>query len=185
MQLSRRQFVKLGGAVSTMLATGARPASVAAAPPSFQVKWSQEIASICPYCAVGCGMIVGASEGQVVNIEGDPDHPINQGSLCSKGSTLKQLVNSDRRVVKPLYRAPYASEWREVEWVWALDEVAKRVKQTRDASWVETDDNGRLVRRTEAIAHVGSAALDNEECSLLVKALRSLGLVYIEHQARI
>jgi formate dehydrogenase major subunit len=185
MKLSRRQFIKLGGAASTALATGIHPAPVAAAPRSFQVKWTQETASICPYCAVGCGMIVGTVNGQVVNIEGDPDHPINQGALCSKGSTLKQLVNSDRRITKPMYRAPNAAEWREVEWAWALDEIAKRVKETRDANWIETEADGRLVRRTEAIAHVGSAALDNEECSLLVKALRSLGIVYLEHQARI
>jgi formate dehydrogenase major subunit len=84
-----------------------------------------------------------------------------------------------------MYRAPGASAWQEVEWDWALDEIAKRIKQTRDANWIETDADGRLVRRTEALASVGSAALDNEECILLVKALRSMGLVYIEHQARI
>lgn len=186
MRLSRRQFLKLGGTASTLLAVGAHPVPVAAAPQSSKaIKWTEETATICPYCAVGCGMIVGTANGQVVNIEGDPDHPINQGSLCSKGSALKQLANNDRRITKPMYRAPGASEWQEVEWDWALDEVAKRVKQTRDANWIETDADGRLVRRTEAIASVGSAALDNEECILLVKALRSMGLVYIEHQARI
>jgi formate dehydrogenase major subunit len=130
-------------------------------------------------------MIVGVREGKVVNIEGDPDHPINRGSLCSKGSTLKQLVNSDRRITQPLYRAPGATEWQAVTWEWALDEIARRVKGTRDKYWIERDERGRVVRRVEAIAAVGSAALDNEECILLVKALRSLGLLYIEHQARI
>ncbi len=184
MKLSRRQFLKLGGTTSALLASGGHAAPVAAAPQS-KVLWTQETATICPYCAVGCGIIVGTRDGKVVNTEGDPDHPINQGALCSKGSALKQLANSDRRVTKPMYRAPGASEWQEVEWGWALDEVANRVKQTRDANWIETDADGRLVRRVEAIAHVGSAALDNEECSLLIKALRSMGLVYIEHQARI
>jgi formate dehydrogenase major subunit len=184
MKLSRRQFFKLGGAASTALVTGALP-SPALATPRAKVKWTEETATICPYCAVGCGMIVGTAGGKVVNIEGDPDHPINRGSLCSKGSTLSQLVNSDQRLTKPMYRASGASEWQEVEWDWALDEIAKRIKQTRDANWIETDTDGRLVRRTEALASVGSAALDNEECSLLVKALRSMGLVYIEHQARI
>jgi formate dehydrogenase major subunit len=130
-------------------------------------------------------MIVHTADGKVVNIEGDPDHPINQGALCSKGSALSQLVNSENRITKPMYRAPYASEWQEVEWDWAMAEIAQRVKETRDANWIERDADGQLVRRTEAIASVGSAALDNEECSLLVKALRSMGLVYIEHQARI
>ena len=130
-------------------------------------------------------MIVGSTSGKVINIEGDPDHPINQGALCSKGSTLSQLANSDRRITKPMYRAPGASEWQEVEWSWTLDRIADRIRQTRDSGWIETDADGKLVRRTEAIASVGSAALDNEECSLLVKALRSMGLVYVEHQARI
>jgi len=183
MKLSRRQFFKLGGMTSAVVAAGVQLTPVVATP--RKVKWTRETATICPYCAVGCGMIVGTQDGKVVNVEGDPDHPINQGALCSKGTTLKQLANSDRRVTKPMYRAPGATMWREVEWDWALNEVAKRVKQTRDANWIETDADGRLVRRTEAIASVGSAALDNEECSLLVKALRSMGLVYIEHQARI
>jgi formate dehydrogenase major subunit len=130
-------------------------------------------------------MIVGTAEGQVINIEGDPDHPVNRGSLCSKGSALKELVTTDQRILKPMYRAPHATEWEEVEWDWALDEIAQRVKMTRDEHWIETDELGRTVRRTEALASVGSAALDNEECSLLVKALRSMGILYLEHQARI
>jgi formate dehydrogenase major subunit len=185
MKLSRRQFFKLGGAASTALATGGVFPTPMVAAPQTKVKWAEETATICPYCAVGCGMIVGTVDGKVVNIEGDPDHPINRGSLCSKGSSLTQLVNSDQRITKPMYRAAGASEWQEVEWDWALDEIAQRIKKTRDANWIETDADGRLVRRTEAIASVGSAALDNEECILLVKALRSMGLVYIEHQARI
>lgn len=185
MKLSRRQLFKLGGTASMMLATGAHPTSVRATSSSKTVKWTKETATICPYCAVGCGIIVGTRDGRVVNTEGDPDHPISQGALCSKGSALRQLVNADRRITKPMYRAPNAGEWQEVEWEWALEKVARRVKQTRDANWIETEADGRVVRRTEAIASVGSAALDNEECSLLVKALRSMGLVYIEHQARI
>ncbi len=185
MDLSRRQFLKLGGVTSAALATSVYPVPAAAAPQSSKITWTEETATICPYCAVGCGMIVGTADGKVVNIEGDPDHPINLGSLCSKGSTLAQLANSDRRITKPMYRASGATEWKEVEWDGAMDEIAKRVKQTRDTNWIETDADGKLVRRTEAIASVGSAALDNEECSLLVKALRAMGLVYIEHQARI
>lgn len=184
MQMPRRQFLKLGGA-SAALASGVLPMSTPLAPLPRAIKWTQETVTICPYCAVGCGIIVGTRDGKVVNTEGDPDHPINQGSLCSKGSALKQLVNSDRRITKPMYRVSGASEWQEVEWDWALDEIAQRVKKTRDEHWIEQDGKGRTVRRVEAIASVGSAALDNEECILLVKALRSMGLVYIEHQARI
>ena len=185
MNLSRRQFFQLGGATTALIAAGDGRVASATDPPSSKLKWAEETASICPYCAVGCGMIVGTVDGKVVNIEGDPDHPINRGALCSKGSTLSQLVNSERRITKPMYRAPAAGEWQEVEWDWALDQIAQRIKQTRDANWIERDAAGRLVRRTEAIASVGSAAVDNEECSLLIKALRSMGLLYIEHQARI
>ena len=185
MELTRRQFLKLSGASSLLAATGRYPISAVSPARRARVRWTTETATICPYCAVGCGIIVGSRDGKVVNTEGDPDHPINGGALCSKGSALRQLINSERRITTPLYRAPGATEWQPVEWEWALDQIARRVKQTRDAHWIETDGKGRLVRRTEAIASVGSAALDNEECILLVKALRSLGLVYIEHQARI
>ncbi|MFQ5577978.1 MAG: hypothetical protein ACE5G8_13425 [Anaerolineae bacterium] len=184
MKLTRRQLFKMGGAVSAALATGALPAA-AAADEAPKIKWTDETATICPYCAVGCGIIVGAKNGKVVNTEGDPDHPINRGALCSKGSTLSQLANSEQRMTQPMYRGPGTVKWQPVEWDWALDEIAKRVKQTRDANWTETDAAGNLVRRTEAIASVGSAALDNEECILLVKALRSMGIIYLEHQARI
>jgi len=130
-------------------------------------------------------MIVKTIDKAVVSVEGDPDHPINRGTLCSKGASLSQLVNNDRRITKPMYRSPGSGGWTNVTWDWALDQIAERIKKTRDAGWIETDAAGRRVRRTEAIASVGSAALDNEECSLLVKALRGMGLVYIEHQARI
>ena len=124
-------------------------------------------------------------KGKVVNIEGDPDHPISRGSLCSKGGTLSQLANSEERVTKPRYRAPNSDKREDVEWDWALEQIARKIKDTRDQNFIEKDDQGRLVNRLEAIAHVGSAALDNEECSILVKMMRALGLVYIEHQARI
>ena len=185
MKLSRRQLFKLGGAASLVpVNSNAQPAP-SINTPLPKIRWTEETATICPYCAVGCGMIVKTADGMVASIEGDPDHPINQGSLCSKGTSLAQLVNSDRRISKPMYRPPGGGEWENVEWDWALDQIAWRIKEARDTGWIETDADNRVVRRTEALASVGSAALDNEECSLLVKALRSMGLVYIEHQARI
>ncbi len=186
-KLSRRDFLTLSGvATGSVLLPAAGTALAAEKAPTFPLhKKVGEIPTICPYCAVGCGMVVGTVGGKVVNIEGDPDHPINQGTLCSKGETLLHLAQSPDRVTKPMYRAPGAADWEEMEWDEALNKIARRVKDTRDANWVENDEQGRLVNHTRAIAHVGSAALDNEECAMLVKAMRSMGLVYLEHQARI
>ena len=193
MDLSRRDFLKLSG-----LTTGGMllPRDIAAAGRSrkrFRLhKPIGETLTICPFCGVGCGLIVAAdgSRKTVVNVEGDPDHPINQGSLCSKGMSLAQLNAVDgeinqRRLQKVLYRAPGSSRWEEKDWDWAFEEIAKRIKTTRDKYFLEQDGEGRTVNRLEAIASLGGAALDNEECSLIIKAMRALGLVYIEHQARI
>jgi formate dehydrogenase major subunit len=191
MDLNRRGFLKLSG----LTAGGALlPRDISAAlkrKKRFRLlKPIGETPTICCYCGVGCGAIVAAANDRVVNIEGDPDHPINQGSLCSKGMSLAQIntvngeVNS-RRLQKVKYRAPGATEWEEKSWDWALGEIAKRIKATRDKHLIQTDGDGRTVNRLEAIAALGGAALDNEECSLLIKAMRALGLVYVEHQARI
>ncbi len=190
MELSRRGFLKLGAAATAGIVIfeplGLKRA-LAAPPKGFSVsKRVGEKTTICPYDASGCGFVVAADNGQVINIEGDPDHPINRGTACSKGASLRQLAaDNPRRLGKVLYRAPGGSEWQEKSWDWALDQIARKIKTTRDASWRERDDDGYVVNRTEAVASVGGASLDNEECHLLVKMLRSLGLVYVEHQARI
>jgi formate dehydrogenase major subunit len=137
---------------------------------------------------VGCGAIVHTSKGgkkRAINIEGDPGHVINRGSLCSKGASLRQLSENSERITTPLYRAPYAKEWKKVSWDWALTEIAKKVKETRDATFQARNAKGQIVNRTMGIASVGSAALDNEECWIYQALLRAAGLVYIEHQARI
>jgi formate dehydrogenase major subunit len=141
--------------------------------------------TICPFCGCGCGFLVTAVNGKVTNIEGDPQHPINRGAACSKGSAIVQIADNPKRLTKPLYRPPGGTEWQEASWDWAIDRIARRIKATRDSSWRRLDDAGRVVNRTEAIASLGGAALDNEECYLLSKAMRALGLVYLEHQARL
>jgi formate dehydrogenase major subunit len=143
-----------------------------------------EFSSICPFCGVGCGQIVSVADGKLINLEGDPDHPINEGALCSKGAAVSQLHNNPRRLAKVLYRAPKAADWEEKTWEWAVENIASRVKKTRDASFLKEED-GKIVNRADEIACLGGAALDNEECYLLTKAMRALGTVYIEHQARI
>ena len=154
----------------------------------LKTKYAKETTTICCYCAVGCGAIVHTSrkgDGRVINIEGDPDHVINRGSLCSKGAALSQLVENENRITEPMYRAPHSKEWKKVSWDWALTEIAKRVKTTRDASFESKNGKGQIVNRTAGIASVGSAALDNEECWIYQALIRSIGVTYIEHQARI
>ena len=132
-----------------------------------------------------------ATDGSnVVNLEGNPDHPINRGALCSKAQSLYQIrtVNgklNPRRLTKVLYRAPNGTAWEEKSWDWALGEIAKRVKKTRDDHWFEVDRDSNRVNRTEAIAQLGGSAHDNEEAYLIAKMNRALGLVYTETQARI
>jgi len=203
MSLSRRDFLKLSGGTAVAGAIGASlsPEEALAKEQELKTKGATVTNSICPYCSVGCGIIVHTKDGKVINTEGDPEHPTNEGTLCSKGASLYQAINNPLRLTKPKYRAPGATEWKDVEWDWALDEISKRIKDTRDRTFKinskskikEKQPDGTekevekefVVNRTDSIAHVGSAALDNEECYMLQKLLRSWGLVYIEHQARI
>ncbi len=201
MRVTRRDFMKLSGGSVLLGSLGVGLTPEQAHAQGLRIKGAKTTTTICPYCSVGCGILVHAKDGKVLYTEGDPDHPINEGTLCSKGSSLYQVVNNPTRLTKPLYRAPGSAEWKEVEWNWALDEIAKRVKDTRDQTFKVTSkskvkekapdgtekdvEKDFVVNRTDAIAHVGSAALDNEECYMLQKLVRSWGLVYIEHQARI
>ena len=187
MRVTRRNFLKISGTVLAASGIGISIKPVAAYAKPLKIKYAKETTTICPYCSVGCSIIVStAMDGKVINTEGDADSPINAGALCSKGSSLYQMsISNENRLTKPLYRAPYESDWKEVSWEWALDRIAGNVKKSRDESFKSTNGKGQTVNRTEGIASVGSAALDNEECYLYQKFLRSLGLVYIEHQARI
>lgn len=188
-QVTRRDFLKASGGVAGLFATAGLfrgPMAESAAPIADRPRWVKETYTICPYDASGCGFLCYTDEqGRLTNLEGDPNHPVNQGGACSKGASIAQLHNNPRRLQKVKYRAPGASEWEEKEWDWAITEMAKRIKKVRDENWIETNAKGNLVRRTEAIAMVGGSCLDNEECQLLVKMLRSLGIVYMETQARL
>ncbi len=191
MELSRRDFLKASGAgIGGVFLLGALNEDVALASPIKRIplkKRHNETPTICPYDASGCGFLVDASpDGKVLNIEGDPDHPINRGAACAKGASLRQLsADNPWRLKKPLYRRPGGTDWEPVEWDWALDTIARRMKDTRDADFIEKDKEGNVVNRTESVACLGGSALDNEECYLLAKLARAMGLVYIEHHARI
>ncbi len=191
MEWNRREFLKIAGGTAAAAAFGGlgfdlRPAYAQAE--STKLKFTRQSTSVCCYCSVGCGLIVSTDKdgaGKVVNIEGDPDHPISEGSLCPKGASHFQLGKNDRRITKVLYRAPYAENWEEKSWDWALDRIAHKVKEARDATFAVKNAKGETVNRCDGIASVGSAAMDNEECWIYQAMLRAMGLVYIEHQARI
>ena len=187
MKLSRRQFLTLsiGSFAGTALSVlGAKKADAELVASECRIKKATISHSICCFCGVGCGVIVHTSEGKVINIEGDPEHPINEGSVCSKGASLLQVAVNERRAKKVLHRKPGAIDWEEISWEEAINAIAEKIRETRNASLIEKDGDF-VVNRNEGIAALGGAALDNEECYLYSKLMRALGLVYIEHQARI
>jgi formate dehydrogenase major subunit len=141
--------------------------------------------SVCPYCAVGCGQRVFVKDNKITNIEGDPDSPISEGCLCPKGAATFQLVTGSHRVHNVLYRRPHGTKWESIPLEQAMDMVAERVKQARDETWEHEDADGKPLRRTLGIAHLGGATLDNEENYLIKKLFTALGAVQIENQARI
>src|SRR3954452_13549148 len=141
--------------------------------------------SVCPYCAVGCGQLVYTRDGELVDIEGNPRSPINQGTLCPKGSASRQLIQQPGRLHTVLYRRPHGTEWEEIPLERATDMIAERVIAARENHWQERDERGWKVDRTLGIAHLGGATLDNEENYVLKKLWTALGAVQIENQARI
>ncbi len=196
MTLTRRDLLKkslAAGSLLGVLELGNKAEAAVSDKP--KTDGAQEIRTICPYCSVGCGIVVSVKDGEIINAAGDPEHPINEGTLCSKGSALMNLrlvadkngnyMPNPRRVQKVLYRAPGTSQWEEKDWEWAIDRIAEKVKATRDATFETKDQNGVTVNRTFAISHIGSAALDNEENYALAKMMRSLGVVRLEHHARL
>ncbi len=202
-KISRRDFLKsisLGTAgmtlaASPVFAAESRDGLTVEKLPT-KIRRVKETYSVCCFCGCGCGLLIYSDdEGRAVFCEGYPDHPINAGTICPKGNGIiegntvinkkRNRVFNKRRLTKPLYRAPGGTEWEEKSWEWVLSEVAKRVKRTRDESFVEKDEQGVTVNRTTAMAHFGGAALDNEEIYLLHKMYRALGMINIEHCARL
>jgi formate dehydrogenase major subunit len=143
------------------------------------------VKSVCPFCAVGCGQDVHVRDGEVTQIEGDPDSPVSRGRLCPKGSASKQLVTSDAREPRVLYRRPYGTEWESLDLDTAMDMIADRYVATRRQFWQDEDADGRRLNRTMGIASLGGATLDNEENYLLKKFYTATGAVQVENQARI
>lgn len=196
MDVSRRNFLKLSGLSIAALAAGLGfdPAAAEAKGYVLKLEGSKKIPSICHFCSGGCGMLLYVKDGKLIHLEGDPDHPTNEGTLCPKAASLLSVANSPDRVIRPRRRAPGADHWEEISWEEALDIVAKKTKEVRDASWKAADEivnaktglpESLLVNRAEGIAFLGSAEVDNEESYLISKFSRLIGTPYNEHQARI
>src|SRR5262245_54840818 len=169
---TRREFLK--GLTTGAVAIGAlTQARCGPAIPPLKTRGATETTTVRPFCGVGCGQVVSTRGGKVINIEGDPGHPISEGTLCSKGASGIQVVNNSRRLQKVLYRAPNGKAWEEKSWDWALERIAARVKETRDKTF-KTSIDGRVANRTEAIACLGGSALDNEEAYLLARLMDAL-----------
>ena len=193
MELSRRTFLKgalTGGAAFSLLGFDLTPA--VAQLKELKIARATETRSTCPYCSVSCGVLIYTIGDkaknvtpQVIHVEGDPDHPINRGTLCPKGASLEQDILNPRRLLKPQVRRPGSDHWEDIHWSQALDEIARWTKKTRDASFIEKDAQGHTVNRCEGIAWTGGCTDTNEFNYLVVKSMRSLGLTYIENQARV
>ena len=193
MDPTRRSFLKIGasGAAITALGFDLTPAYAQAR--ELKIARTTETRSTCPYCSVSCGVIIHTLGDNSVNVkrsvvyvEGDPDHPINKGSLCPKGITLKQNIVNDRRLTKVLYRAPGADRWEEKSWDFAIDRIARLIKDTRDTKLIEKDAQGRTVNALTAVGTVGGCTDSNENNYLMAKVFRAgLGVIPLEQQARI
>ena len=187
--INRRDFLKIGAAGAGGVGLSALGFDLAQA---YQIKQTLRIAgareshSVCPYCAVGCALIAYTDDsGKLLQIEGDPDSPVNEGRLCPKGASAMQLAVSANRVENVKYRAAKATTWQNISWDKAMGMLAQRVKDSRDRTFVTTDASGNTVNRCEGIAFAGGAAFSSEEGYFATKVMRGLGLVYLEQQARV
>jgi formate dehydrogenase major subunit len=192
MEASRRDFLKLttiGGTAAAVFGFDVQPAMAQVG--ALKIARASETRSTCPYCSVSCGVIIYSLgdraknvTAQVVHVEGDPDHPINRGTLCPKGASLEQDILNERRIVKPQVRRPGGTDWEDISWNQAILEIAQKAKKTRDDTFLETDAAGHRVNRCESIAWTGGCTDTNEFNYLVVKSMRALGVVHLENQAR-
>lgn len=200
MKVTRRQFLKFSsGAIGTAVAAEAVGLGVDTSAAQRQaqavpIKTGKQVPSVCPYCSVGCAQIVMVNnEGKIIDIQGNPDSPISEGTLCPKGAATYQLVVNDLRWTRVKYRAPGSNQWEDKPLDWAMNRIAELTKQTRDANFNEfqeiADGKGGMVKKrvmnTYAIASLGGATMDNEWNYAQQKLMHALGVVYLENQARI
>jgi formate dehydrogenase major subunit len=191
-ELTRRQLLKGGAAAVGASALGfdVAVAQATTVKQHLRIEGARLSHSVCPYCAVGCSLLAYTRKGtngavELLQIEGNPDSPVNEGTLCPKGASAMELAVSKRRLTSPLYRAPGAADFKRVSWNFILDKLARNIKAARDRTFVAKDADGMVVNRTEGLAFAGGAAFSNEEGYLATKLMRGLGLVYLEQQARV
>ncbi len=195
MDMNRRHFFRVSGAGllgSSLVAMGFSPTAAMAETRNFKLARTTESRSTCPYCSVSCGLVIYTLgdraknvKSSIIHIEGDPDHPVNRGTLCPKGAGVMDMVQSPNRVLHPQVREPGSNEWKRISWDDALDRVAKHMKADRDANLIETNDQGVTVNRWNTVGFLISSASSNESGYLSVKVARGLGMVGIDTQARI
>ncbi len=194
MQVTRRQFLQgsgvlVGGMALSSLGINLKPvrAQVNDLMKDFKLRNTTQTTSVCCYCSVGCGLICSTdANGKIINIEGDPDHPISEGTLCAKGANLMQTTAANKyRLTDVLYRAPYSDKWEKKDWDWTINKIAEKIKAARDADFITTNSQGKTVNRVETISLHGSSNINNEECFMASSMARALGMVYIDHQARV
>ena len=193
MDTSRRDFLRIagiGGPAATVFGFDLAPAYAQLR--ELKIARATETRSTCPYCSVSCGVIIYTLGDkaknvtpQVIHVEGDPDHPINRGTLCPKGSSLEQDILNPRRLTKPQVRRPGGTDWEDISWDDAINEIGRSVKKTRDLTFIERDAEANTVNRNEGMAWTGGCTDTNEFNYLVVKTMRSLGVCYLENQARV
>lgn len=187
MQATRRSFLKgVSAGVLTLSLMGFDLKKVKAYAQSLKIEGAKEVISVCPFCAVCCQVIAYVKDGKLLSTEGDPDFPVNEGSLCAKGAALHGMyTHKHGRLLKPMYRAPYSDHWEEKDWDWTLEQIARRIKDARDADFKEKNEQGQTVNRLETLFWMGTSHASNEECSVINLTTKSLGMVCIDHQARV
>ena len=194
MALTRRGFFKLsasGIGATSLAAMGFSTAEALAQVRQFKLARTSETRNTCPYCSVGCGVIMHGlgdnsknARTEIIHIEGDPDHPVNQGTLCPKGASLVDFIHSPNRLKHPEYRGPGENKWKQVTWDWALDRIARLMKDDRDKNFIATN-SGITVNRWTTTAFLAASASSNETGYLTVKTLRALGMTAFDNQARV
>jgi formate dehydrogenase major subunit len=194
-RMSRRQFLKVTGATiagSSIAMLGFAPTQALAEVRQYKLSRTTETRNTCPYCSVGCGILMyGLGDGaknavsSIIHIEGDADHPVNRGTLCPKGASLIDFIHSPGRLVTPEYRAAGASEWQTISWDDALGKIARLMKQDRDANFIEKSEDGKTVNRWLSTGMLAASASSNEVGYLTHKTIRSMGMLSFDNQARV